>query len=131
VSASRAGEARRWLTLGEEDLLGAEAMLARDDVAPRLACYLAQQAAEKALKARLIRRGVAFPRIHDLIALRALLPTAASTELAVDALAELSQWATAARYPGDLPDASTADAERAVAIARAVVDAARHDIYPI
>jgi len=31
-------EARRWLTLGQDDLHGALAMLERDDVAPRLAC---------------------------------------------------------------------------------------------
>jgi len=30
-------EARRWLTLGQDDLHGAVAMLERDDVAPRLA----------------------------------------------------------------------------------------------
>lgn len=65
-------EAHRWLATAEEDLLGATAMLERDDVAPRLACFLAQQAAEKALKARLIGRGIAFPRPHDLLALRAL-----------------------------------------------------------
>lgn len=65
-------EAHRWLATAEEDLLGATAMLERDDVAPRLACFLAQQAAEKALKARLIGRGIAFPRLHDLLALRAL-----------------------------------------------------------
>lgn len=34
-------EARRWLAIAEEDLLGATAMLERDDVAPRLACFLA------------------------------------------------------------------------------------------
>jgi HEPN domain-containing protein len=121
-------EARRWLATAEEDLLGATAMLERDDVAPRLACFLAQQAAEKALKARLIGRGIAFPRIHDLLALRALLGTGAPAGLDDTALTELSAWAVEARYPGDLPDATAAEARRAVHGAGAILVAARGDV---
>jgi hypothetical protein len=51
-------ESRRWLRLAKDDLAGARVLVERDDVAPHLACYLAQQAAEKAIKARLTRRGV-------------------------------------------------------------------------
>jgi len=120
--------ARRWLATAEEDLLGATAMLERDDVAPRLACFLAQQAAEKALKARLIARGIAFPRIHDLLALRALLRSDMPAGLDNADLVELSAWAVEARYPGDLPDATAADARTAVAGARAILVAARSEI---
>lgn len=130
MPAERAAEAERWLVLAGEDLRGADAMLARDDVAPRLACFLAQQAAEKAIKARLIRHGIAFPRIHDLLALRALLPAAASAGLDDESLAELSLWATEARYPGDLPDATARNAHRAVQDARTVVAEAQRDIAP-
>src|SRR5207244_968745 len=35
-------------------------------------CFHTQQAAEKAIKARLIRRGIAFPYIHDLAQLLTL-----------------------------------------------------------
>jgi len=121
-------EARRWLATAEEDLLGATAMLERDDVAPRLACFLAQQAAEKALKARLIGRGIAFPRIHDLLALRALMRSDMPAGLDDADLAELSAWAVEARYPGDLPDATAADACTAVAGARAILVVARGDL---
>jgi HEPN domain-containing protein len=121
-------EARRWLATAEGDLHGATAILERDDVAPRLACYLAQQAAEKGLKARLIAHGIAFPRIHDLLALRALLPSDMPAGLDDDHLAELAAWAVEARYPGDLPEAASADARTAVAGARAIIDAARGDI---
>ena len=126
--ADRAAEAKRWLALAEEDLRGAAAMLERDDVAPRLGCFLAQQAAEKALKARLIAHAIAFPGIHDLLALRALLPVGASAGLGDKALAALSVWAVEARYPGDAPDASGSDAREAVAGARAVVAAAEGDV---
>jgi len=121
-------EALRWLSTAEEDLHGAAAMLDRDDVAPRLACFLAQQAAEKALKARLIAHGIAFPRIHDLLALRALVPSDMPAGLNDADLAELSAWAVEARYPGDLPGATPADARTAVADARAIIDTAREDI---
>ncbi|MGC8633407.1 MAG: HEPN domain-containing protein [Candidatus Limnocylindrales bacterium] len=122
------GEARQWLVRAEEDLTGATAMFERDDVAPRLACFLAQQAAEKALKARLIMRGVAFPRIHDLLALRALLPPGAPPGLGAADLAALSAWAVEARYPGDLPDATATDARTAIVGARAILDVARNEL---
>jgi HEPN domain-containing protein len=121
-------EAIRWLTTAEEDLHGAAAVLERDDVVPRLACFLAQQAAEKALKARLIANGIAFPRIHDLLALRALLPSDMPAGLDDADLAELSAWAVEARYPGDLPEATSADARTAVADARVIIGTARGDI---
>jgi len=121
-------EAQRWLATADGDLFGATAMLARDDVAPRLACFLAQQAAEKALKARLIRREIVFPRIHDLVALRALLPAGLSAGVDEPDLASLSAWAVEARYPGDLPDATTPDARAAVAAARAIIGAALNDL---
>lgn len=41
---------------------------------PRHVCWLAQQAAEKALKAALVLEDIAFPFTHDLDALRNRLP---------------------------------------------------------
>jgi HEPN domain-containing protein len=41
-------------------------MLGVADVAPRIVCFLSQQAAEKALKAGLISVGRPFPKIHGL-----------------------------------------------------------------
>ena len=128
ASGDASAEARRWLAIGQDDLRGAKVMPERDDVAPRLACFLAQQAAEKAIKARLINVGVPFPRIHDLLALRALLPTGAAVGLDDAGLATLSIWAAEARYPGDLPEATAHDAQSAVAGARALLEAARRDL---
>lgn len=126
--ADSIAEARRWLAPGQGDLHGAEAMLERDDVAPRLACFLAQQAAEKAIKARLINFDVHFPRIHDLLALRAPLPAGVAAGLDDAELASLSIWALEARYPPDLPEATATDARGAVAGARALLEAARRDL---
>jgi HEPN domain-containing protein len=69
-----AREARRWLRFATEDLTGAVRVVADPTVAPRLACVLAQQAAEKALKAALIFLQIDYPRRHDLSELRELIP---------------------------------------------------------
>ena len=50
--------ALRWLEYAKNDLHAATIMLSRDDVAPRTACFLAQQSAEKALKSVLILKGL-------------------------------------------------------------------------
>ena len=128
AAADRRREARRWLQFAREDLLGAATLVSDLDAAPRLACFFAQQAAEKALKARLIAAGVAFPRVHDLVAMRGLLPAESKVGLDEDALASLAVWATEARYPADLPNASRADAERSIEQAREVVAAAERDV---
>lgn len=69
-------EAQRWLRYSIDDLVTAELVLGNSKAAPRQACLLAQQAAEKALKAVLIFESVEFPKTHDLDALRNLVPDA-------------------------------------------------------
>lgn len=56
-----------WLALAEEDLIWAKASF--EDKIFRGTCFAAQQAAEKALKAFLVSKDVASPKIHDLVAL--------------------------------------------------------------
>ena len=53
---------------------GAETLLEQRVVVPRHICWLAQQSAEKALKAILVFLALDFPRRHDLDALRNLVP---------------------------------------------------------
>jgi HEPN domain-containing protein len=114
-------EARRWLRYAEEDLAAAEAALSEVAFAPRHACWLAQQAAEKALKAALVFLQVDFPWVHDLDALRNLLPQQWRVRSERPDLAELSEWAVEARYPpSSAPDPSAQDAQKAVEQSRAV-----------
>ncbi len=56
-----AEEAQRWLTFAQQDLLEAEALMTREEAIPRHACWFAQQAAEKALKAALVLEDIEFP----------------------------------------------------------------------
>lgn len=103
-------------------------MLADGRYPPRASCYLAQQAAEKALKAVLIGARTQFAFTHDLEALRERLPDrSAARHITVD-LDRLIQWVRESRYPHDGPEANVADAQVAVAAARTVVEAARHDL---
>jgi HEPN domain-containing protein len=115
-------EARRWLRFAREDLGTAERLLAEDSFVPRHICWFAQQAAEKALKAALVFEGIDFPFRHDLDALRNLLPDSWPVRGEHPDLAELTEWAVEARYPGDWPEATQADAERAGSQARAVYE---------
>ena len=113
-------EARRWLRFATEDIDVAQRLLAVDESSPRHACFLAQQAAEKALKAALVLEGMDFPFRHDLDALRNLLPDTWSVRSTHPDLAQLTEWSVEARYPGDWQEATATDAEQAVSQARGV-----------
>jgi HEPN domain-containing protein len=68
------------------------------------ACFHAQQATEKALKALLVAFGIDFPRSHALERLLGLLPAHVAQQFDVDSVAELTPWAVAGRYPEDIPN---------------------------
>ena len=122
-------EVSRWLRFAREDLEAAETLLREEGFVPRHACFLAQQSAEKALKAALTLQEVDFPLRHDLDALRNLLPEDWEIRNRHPDLAELTEWAVEARYPGDWPDATVDEARRAVAQARAVLECVTEDLY--
>jgi HEPN domain-containing protein len=126
--ADKNREVRRWLRFAHEDLTAAESLLDQSDAIPRHACWLAQQAAEKALKAVLVFLQINFPRRHDLDALRNLIPDGWKLKASHPDLANLTEWTVEARYPGDWPDAVEADAQRAVEQARAVWESVTDDL---
>jgi len=114
-------EAQRWLRFAKTDLAAAE-VLSRDDYLAGAACFHAQQAVEKALKAALVFRQIEFPRTHDIGVLRMLIPTTWEVYQCSEGAADLSDWAVQPRYPGDRPDASAKDAEVATTTAGRVLD---------
>jgi HEPN domain-containing protein len=128
--AARDTEVRNWMRFAREELRAAEAAARDPEFVPRLARYLAEQAAEKALKAVLVYLDIDPPWIHDLDRLRTLIPDPAAwsiTEASLD-LAPLTVWATEARYPGEGPEADEADVAVATATARKVVDSVLVDL---
>jgi HEPN domain-containing protein len=77
--------------------------------------FHAQQCVEKYLKALLQKHNVRFEKIHDLLALKELcLPLLPELEFHNNALAYLSQFAVAFRYPGE--SATREQAKRALEI---------------
>lgn len=124
----RLAETRRWLRMAHEDLTTAEHLAADTDVAPRQACFFAQQAAEKAFKAILIFLQTEFPVTHSLDRLRELTPTDWQAVRGHPNLQWLSNWAVRGRYPGPWPDPTEADAQMAVEQARALCESARRDL---
>lgn len=83
-------------------------------------CFGAQQAAEKAIKAVLIARGVSFPLVHDLARLLAVLGQSGETippDIA-DAT-DLTRFAASTGYPGVAEPVTAAEHRRAVTIADA------------
>jgi HEPN domain-containing protein len=121
-------EGRRWLAQAENDL--AFATLASRERFFAQACFNAQQAAEKALKALLYARGaeqVLGHSVADLIAECARLDRG-FTALA-GRVTPLDQFYVATRYPNTLPGGipaeafGQADAARALAMAGEVLEA--------
>ena len=127
-TADRLADTARWLRYAEEDLTTAETLLAQSHVPPRQACWFAQQAAEKALKAVLIFLQIDFRRTHDLNVLRDLLPESWQLKTALPNLGDLNKWAVAARYPEAGQEPTKAEASEAVKQARAVWTAASTEL---
>lgn len=124
----RLREASRWFRYALDDLAAARVLAADPTVPPRQVCWLAQQAAEKALKAALCFLQTEFGKTHNLDALRNLLPKDWTVRDRYPDLAELTAWAIEARYPGDWPEATADDACRALETASAVLNAVRGDL---
>lgn len=119
--------ARAWLRFAGDDLRTAEQMLREGETfPPRHACFHAQQAAEKAIKAVLIGEQVNFTKTHDLEVLAELVPDERRLRDERPDLPPLTQWAVESRYPnGD--DPSPDDAAEAVRLARRIVEPAEQD----
>ena len=109
ASAERQREAARWLAIAADDARVARACLGMAQPALGIAAYHCQQAAEKLTKGLLIVAGAGFPRTHDLaeLAVQAS-PLYPDLKPLLEAMAPLTVWNIAYRYPGieedDEPD---------------------------
>ena len=97
-----------WLRKAENDLLTLGAAI--DVGAYDTACFHAQQAAEKALKAFLIHAEVTFPFTHNLVKLTKLCATVDPSFASLDAIVEsLTPFAVELRYDAEFwPEKSDA-----------------------
>ena len=119
---SERSDPQRWLRYARDDLAAARALLADQSLPGRLACFHAQQAAEKALKASLVVAGIEFRKTHDLVVLAALQPEPLRSAVLGLELQLLQPWAVDARYPADVPEANAEEAGEVVGVASRLVD---------
>jgi len=110
---------REWLSRARSDLILAKAAgvgIYLEDL-----CFHAQQAAEKAVKALLIRQRVDFPYVHDLAELLTLLErTGLSLPESIRQSAKLTRFAVFTRYPGIASPISEEEYQEAVNLAEEV-----------
>ena len=102
-----------WVEIAE-DLQAAQIVLKQKKSLNYIACFHAQQCAEKYLKALLVHRGKDFPKTHDLNRVRALCEAKGTIiPVSPQILEDLSMYAMANRYPGI--SANKQDAQAALA----------------
>lgn len=119
---------REWLNRARSNLI--QASVAVDGVYLEDLCFQAQQAAEKALKALLLHRGIAFPYVHDLAQLiRLLLERDEDIPEAVREAARLSDYAVETRYPGTAEPVTREEYLELLALAEGVVLWVEQQLY--
>lgn len=124
----RLKQTRLWIRQARTDLGLADMVLASAQVDPDPACYHAQQAAEKALKAVLVFLQVQYPFTHDLDAIRGHIPPGWGVRGEFRNLKKLSDWSFKARYPGGWAPPTRTDAVEATRLARAIYEAVLSDL---
>ncbi len=116
-----AGSAEDWLRHAKSDLALASKVSPGDDVLAETLCFHAQKAAEKAIKAVLVRLGAEFPRTHSVRLLVDLLPTAIRDDAALEPAVALTDYAVTTRYPGENEAVGQDELQEAIHLARAVI----------
>ena len=84
-------------------------------------CFHAQQAAEKALKAVLIAKGIPPPKTHNIRTLLDLLPQDINSPKEVENAASLTDYAVTNRYPGDFESIDEDEYKQTLQLAEIVV----------
>lgn len=116
-----ADDPKRWMDFAGTDLRMAKEGLKHGYRLEPL-CFHAQQAVEKAFKAILLGRRIAFPKIHDLDKLMDLLPPDLVPPPGVKASALLTKYSEAGRYPHGFEDVTEEDYHHAIKLAQTVFD---------
>ncbi len=113
-------DASQWLERARDDLLSAHTLLEHQESGWSVVAFLAQQCAEKALKAVLVSRQQPVPKTHDLVLL-ASRATLKESELRSYDVKRLNPWAVGGRCPGDIPEATKEQAAELHAAAKRVL----------
>ena len=94
------GRTSDWFAKAEADLRAAEMVLNAEDPVTDIACYHAQQCAEKYLKGYLVSREIPFRFVHELAYLtRLCMDVDSDFASLLGPAAELQDYASDVRYP--------------------------------
>lgn len=94
--------AHAWLKHANSDLALAKVASRQNGILPEYACFHAQQAAEKALKAVMVARTIEFPLVHDLDTLLEILEhNGIVVPETISGSGSLTPYAVETRYPGN------------------------------
>lgn len=116
------GSPEEWLRHAQSDLNLARLASHQPDVLPEQACFHAQQATEKAVKAVLLYRRIVFPFTHDIEELLELAKQGGVTlpsDVAESGV--LTPYAVETRYPSSLEDIEPVQVDEAIRVAEHVV----------
>lgn len=91
-------------------------------------CFHCQQAVEKAVKAVLIHRKIAFIRTHEIKLLLDLLPDDLFKPISDREMAEITEYAVSTRYPGAFEPLMEEDWKQALEIAKKILNWAKRII---
>ena len=115
------GSPQEWLNRARSNL-AIDRRPKTDDIYWEDPCFETQQAAEKALKAVMLARGISFRLVHDLSEhLTVLEKNGVSLPDEVRSAAILSDYSVAARYPGPYEPVTESEFRESLRIADAVV----------
>lgn len=106
-------------TSADEDLWTAELVRDSDDEKTRIICFHLQQYVEKRIKAKLLEKGIQYPRKHDLVSLLELFNDKDLLDKHIKDAANLTDYATAFRYERRVP--SIEEMESAFVSAQSIV----------
>ena len=91
-------------------------------------CFHCQQSVEKAVKAVLIHREIAFIKTHEIKLLLNLLPDDLFKPISDREMAEITEYAVSTRYPGDFEPLAEEDWKRALETAKKILNWAKEII---
>ena len=91
---------QQWLEFAQADLRSCENNL-HDNFVTNIVAFHSQQAVEKAFKALLEERGIAIPKVHNLIRLHSLSEPFLAELIDLSELDVLDDVYTSSRYPGE------------------------------
>lgn len=118
-----------WVDKAEQDLAAARTLLGAEIPLLFPACFHAQQAIEKFIKAYLTRRQVEFPKTHSIRELVDLV-SCHDEDLGVrlEPAIDLTPFGVEGRYPGDWPEPSEDEATDAVSLVERLAEILRGEL---